>query len=126
MLQLFDAYAPLFKSWRVVCYEQEGDSYLLQVSALLQDDSRLEVRDHLFADGSRSYAYQWMEDDGALRRRWDNAPHWPEIATTPHHVHLPDQVKPEPSLVTNLEDLLSFIQNWLSQYPLDVQRPGSR
>jgi len=29
--------------------------------------------------------------DGTLRRRWDNAPHWPDVAAFPHHVHLPDQ-----------------------------------
>ena len=51
MLRLFDIYASLFKSWRVVCYEQEGDAYMLQVSAVLIDDSRLELRDYLFADG---------------------------------------------------------------------------
>jgi hypothetical protein len=112
MLQLFDTYASLFKSWRVTCYEQEGETYLLQLSALLQDDSRLELGDYLFADDSRRYAYQWMEADGTLRRRWGNAPHWPGVATAPHHVHLPDQETPEPSTVTNLEDLLHFIQNW--------------
>jgi hypothetical protein len=112
MLDLLDAYAVLFKSWRVIRYEQEGEAYLLQLAALLQDDSRLELRDYLFADGSRKYAYQWMEADGALRRRWDNAPHWPGAATAPHHVHLPDQEAPEPSTATNLEDLLQFIQSW--------------
>jgi len=40
MLRLFDTYAALFKSWHVVRYEQEGEAYLLQLSALLQDDSR--------------------------------------------------------------------------------------
>lgn len=116
MLQLFDTYASLFKSWRVVSYEQEGDAYLLQLSAVLLDDSRLELRDYLFADGSRKYAYQWMETDGALRRRWDNAPHWPSVATAPHHAHLPGQEMPEPSTVTNLEDLLCFIQSWLGEH----------
>jgi len=43
MLQLFDTYASLFKSWRVVRYEQEGETYMLQLSAILQDDSRLEL-----------------------------------------------------------------------------------
>ena len=112
MLELFDTYAALFKSWHVIRYEQEGEAYLLQLSALLQDGSRLELRDYLFADGSRRYAYQRMEAGGALRRRWDNAPHWPDAATAPHHVHLPGQEMPGPSTVTNLEDLLRFIQSW--------------
>ncbi len=112
MLQLFDTHASLFQSWRLVCYEQEGEAYLLHVMAVLQDDSRLELRDYLFADGTRKYTYQWMEADGTLRRRWDNAPHWPGVATFPHHVHLPDQETLEPSTITNLEDLVHFILDW--------------
>ncbi|MBX3053388.1 MAG: hypothetical protein KF753_18070 [Caldilineaceae bacterium] len=115
MLHLFESNPSLFKSWRVVRYEQEGDAYLLQLSAVLQDDSRLELRDYLFVDGSRKYAYQWMESNGSLRRRWDNAPHWPSISTTPHHTHTPDKERPIPSTVTNLEDLIAFVQEWFTQ-----------
>jgi len=115
MLRLFDTYASLFKSWRVVRYEQEGDAYLLELSAVLVDDSRLQLRDYLFADQSRKYAYHWMEVDGTLRRRWDNAPHWPNIATAPHHMHSPGQEMPVASTITNLEDLLQFVQSWLDE-----------
>ena len=59
-----------------MCYEQEGDAYMLQLSAVLLDDSHLKLRDYLFADGSRKYVYQWMEVAGTLRQRWDNAPQW--------------------------------------------------
>ena len=112
MLSLFEQNEDLFTSWFVLRYEREGDSYMLQLGAILHDDSRLELRDYLFADGSRKYAYQWMEQDGSLRQRWDNAPHWPEIATKPHHTHLPNQEIPESSTVTNLEDLLTYIRVW--------------
>ncbi len=53
MLHLFEANSDLFSSWQVVRYEQEGDAYMLQLKAILFDDSRLEMRDYLFADGSR-------------------------------------------------------------------------
>ena len=115
MLQLFDAHAAIFKSWQVLTYEQQGDACMLVISACLQDDSQLELRDYLFADGTRKYGYHWMEPDGALRRRWDNAPHWPQIPTEPHHVHLPDRNVPEASTITNLEDLLAYLQDWLAQ-----------
>jgi len=113
MLYLFDAHAALFRSWRMVSYEQEGEAYALQVMAVLRDDSCLELRDYLFADGSRKYAYQWMTGDGVVRQRWDNAPHWPDVATAPHHTHLPGQQMPEPSTITNLEDLLQFLKDIL-------------
>lgn len=116
MLRLFDAYANLFKSWRVVRFEQEKNAHLLQISAILQDGSCLEIRDYSFSDGSRKYAYQWMNPDDELRRRWDNAPHWPDISTAPHHVHLLGQENPNESLVTNIEDLLKFLEDWFSTH----------
>ncbi len=115
MLQIFDAHAALFKSWQVLTYEQEGTAYMLIVSAQLRDDSLLTVRDYLFADGVRKYAYQWMESDGALRRRWDNAPHWSQVLTEPHHVHSSDRDVPEASTITNLEALLDYLQDSLAQ-----------
>ena len=117
MLHLFDQHAALFQSWAVTRYEREGDAYLLQIRAVLQDGSLLEIRDYLFADHSRKYAYQWMEENGALRRRWDDAPHWPDVDTHPHHVHLPDEEQPATSMVTNLEDLLRFLQDWFASEP---------
>jgi hypothetical protein len=113
MLHLLEAHALLFRQWRVVSYEQEGEAYALQVTAVLRDGSRLELRDYLFADGSRKYAYQWMAADGVLRQRWDNAAHWPAVATAPHHVHVPGQQTPGPSVIANLEDLLQFLEEQL-------------
>ena len=113
MLHFFEAHAALFNTWRVTRYEREGEAYWLHVSGILKDGSRLEVSDYVFADGSRTYAFQWMEADGSLRQRWDNAPHWPDIATFPHHTHLPGQ-PPAASRVTNIEDMLNCIEDWFA------------
>ncbi len=94
---------------------------MLQMTAVLRDGSRLEIHDYLFADGGRKYAYQWMEINGELRRRWDNAPHWSDIATAPHHVHVAGENDPEPSIQTNIEDLLHFIHEWIE----NNEFPGS-
>jgi predicted RNase H-like nuclease (RuvC/YqgF family) len=40
-----------------------------------------------FGKGFRSYSYH-IQKDGKMVRRWDNAPHWPEMETFPHHYHL--------------------------------------
>ena len=98
----------------VVNFEQEGEVYALQVTAVLRDGSRLEIRECVFTDGSRKYAYHWMAADGSLRRRWDNAPHWPEVATAPHHVHLNGTGNAwSIRTVTTLEDLLQFLEETL-------------
>jgi len=109
MLRIFEQHSDLFESWHLLRYEQEGDAYILHIVVYFRDSSRLDLRDYAFADGHRKYAYHWMDVDGTLRCRWDNAPHWPNVGTAPHHQHLPGQVLPEPSLITNLEDLFAFI-----------------
>lgn len=52
---------------------------------------RLRLRDNSFLDvrvSGTAYAFHWERRavDGTLYR-WDNAPHHPEVATFPHHVH---------------------------------------
>jgi hypothetical protein len=52
---------------------------MLHIVVHFRDASRLDLRDYVFADGRRKYAYHWMNVDGTLRCRWDNSPHWPNI-----------------------------------------------
>lgn len=33
------------------------------------------------------YRHHWQDRMGRLIKRWDNAPHYHEIATFPHHLH---------------------------------------
>jgi uncharacterized protein DUF6516 len=33
------------------------------------------------------YRHHWQNQEGALLKRWDNAPHYPQIASFPHHLH---------------------------------------
>lgn len=33
------------------------------------------------------YHHHWQDSNGRLIKRWDNAPHHPEIETFPHHLH---------------------------------------
>jgi len=115
MLAAFESRPQVFLQWHVIRYDQEDSHHFLIVSAVLRDGSRLEIRDISFGDGTRKYAYQWMESDGSLRRRWDQARHWPDLATFPHHVHVPDHPKPLPSTVTNLEDLMVFLDDWFAK-----------
>ena len=87
MLTVLESHPQIFSTWKVLRYEHEDNRHVLIVSAVLRDGSRLEIRDLLFVGGTRKYAYQWMEPDGQLRRRWDQTNHWPDVATFPHHVH---------------------------------------
>jgi hypothetical protein len=53
MLHLFEANSDLFSSWQVVRYEQEGDAYMLQLKAILED--LLDFLKDWFASARASY-----------------------------------------------------------------------
>ncbi|MBI4770864.1 MAG: hypothetical protein HY784_10765 [Chloroflexi bacterium] len=38
------------------------------------------------------YRYHYQRDDGTLIFRYDSSPHYPNLATHPHHKHVGDQV----------------------------------
>jgi hypothetical protein len=86
-----------------------GNTYELRVSLTLKDKSRLTVKDYLFADGKRKYAYHWQSENGRLLRRWDNAPHWPDLPGAPHHCHSASNIV-EPSSYRDLMSILSVIK----------------
>ncbi|HUM68521.1 MAG TPA: DUF6516 family protein [Chloroflexota bacterium] len=54
------------------------------------------------------YRYQWMDSTKRqLRKRWDNAPHYPQLPNFPHHVADEIQVESgEPMSIVALIDML--------------------
>jgi hypothetical protein len=44
------------------------------------------------------YRHHWQNQAGFLIKRWDNAPHYPQVASFPHHLHdgLEDNVVAHP------------------------------
>jgi hypothetical protein len=34
-----------------------------------------------------NYKFHWQDSQGCLIKRWDNAPHHPEVKGFPHHLH---------------------------------------
>jgi hypothetical protein len=34
-----------------------------------------------------NYKFHWQDSQGRLIKRWDNAPHHPEVESFPHHLH---------------------------------------
>lgn len=63
------------------------------------------------------YAYQLFTDRPLLR--WDNAPHYPQIATTPHHSHDETNRVGESPLsgdpLTDLPIVLEEIERWIAR-----------
>jgi len=65
----------------------------LRVRLVLVDGSQLEFSEymqHSHASGEIeviTYSYHWADANKTLIKRWDNAPHFPDMPGFPHHVH---------------------------------------
>ncbi len=86
---------------------------------------RITLLDHSFLDVWLSfdgdYAYHWEHraQDGGLHR-WDNAPHFPQIASYPHHCHEGSESNvieshiPQENAEAVLRYILDFIEGQIS------------
>jgi hypothetical protein len=54
------------------------------------------------------YAYHYQNESGEVIFRYDNAPHYPNIFTYPHHKHVASAV--EPAQVPDLSEILHEIE----------------
>jgi Family of unknown function (DUF6516) len=56
------------------------------------------------------YRYHWADAQQRLRRRWDNAPHHPELPGFPHHIHDGSEDNVRDGRPLSLLDLLAHIE----------------
>ena len=56
-----------------------------------------------------TYRFHWAKENGDCIKRWDNAPHHPELAGYPHHVHLGTAASLSTSRPRSLSDVLDEI-----------------
>ncbi|MBW8049433.1 MAG: hypothetical protein FVQ77_03655 [Cytophagales bacterium] len=57
----------------------------------------------------QKYSVHWQDDNGNLKRRWDNAPHYKDLPNFPHHIHyINDRVESNTSVPNILEILLEI------------------
>jgi len=109
---LFEALRPyrdIIRGVHVDRFRSIETAHELRGRVLLRDGSVLHIRDYLFRDRTRKYAYHWQTATGRLRRRWDNSGHWPEIASHPHHVQVGSAKNVQASSVRDLAGVLAAI-----------------
>jgi hypothetical protein len=70
----------------VIIQVEEPGKQALRARVSLVNDFTLHVTE-AFGKGFRSYSYHLQKNE-KLVRRWDNAPHWPQMKTYPYHLHL--------------------------------------
>lgn len=70
----------------VMILVQEPGRQALRAAAKLEGGYVLFINEALGRD-VRRYSYHIQKEDKMVRR-WDNAPHWPDMKTFPHHLHI--------------------------------------
>ena len=80
-----------------------------------KDNSMLHFREFVnISDGIDRfvYAYYYQDKNGAMVFRYDNAPHFPQLPTAPHHKHITDDTvvaSSPPDLESILGEIASLI-----------------
>lgn len=97
------------KSHSITDFRKLENIFYLNIKIFFVDDSELHVREYIDTN-HRKYAFHWQNSKGDLIIRWDNAPHFPDLITFPHHKHLASGEVVE-SYDISLDEILGFIHN---------------
>ena len=99
----------------MVQHDVVGLSSRLKLSLVFRNGTELHVRDTILDGQRRKDAFHWQNAAGQLLMRWDNAAHWPQIDTYPHHKHVGENGEVGASDATSLEEVLAVIHPTLEQ-----------
>ena len=93
--------------------ELSEEVHVAKIKAKLKlfDGSALWIREIWIQDKIEVYSYYWLRPDETIIMGWDNAPHHKETVSFPYHKHVGNKI--EPSQQMNINDVLSFIKNFL-------------
>lgn len=99
--------------WAVVREETQGDAGLFRYRLTLRGGDLLEAFElfRIVGDAVQvtQYSFHWQTAEGHLRKRWDNAPHHPEVSTGPHHLHVGCASRVEPHRPITFEGVLAIL-----------------
>jgi hypothetical protein len=87
--------------------------FYIKLEVELINNTKLYIREYS-DEKERNYSYHWQDKDQNIIIRWDNAPHYKEIITFPHHKH--DKNKVYPNFDITIEDILKVIENELNKF----------
>ncbi len=106
----------IIKKFEVIDFRYGRNFYYIKIKSEIVDGSILAIREY-FSEENFFYSYHWQDSAGNLIIRWDNAPHYKNIGTYPHHKHFINGTVSE-SCEVNLRDVLEFIESKLSSKKL--------
>lgn len=92
--------------------------YRIRVS--MSGSGILEIRERVICSRrdkdikTTTYSFHWQDQHGNLIKRWDNAPHYPNLDGFPHHIHIGDGETVVPGHPINAMEMLAEIDGELS------------
>lgn len=91
----------------------------LRVRVDLGDGGFLEMAEYFVIDANsvtvKRYRHHWMDRSQAtLKKRWDNAPHHPELQGFPHHVHDGSESNVVSGSAMSINDVIAFVEQELA------------
>jgi hypothetical protein len=97
----------------IIREESQIDRGLWRYRVMLKDSSLLEMFEFFKIELDKveiiKYSFHWQQENGEFIKRWDNAPHHPEIETYPHHVHDGAEDSVFPYLPVDIEEILKKV-----------------
>lgn len=104
---------PRVAHWSIIREEADEDAGLFRYQLVLHDGSRLEMFERFYVKEAKvrvtKYSFHWQDANGRLRKRWDNAPHYLDISTYPHHIHDGSETNVLPYHPVTAEEILETI-----------------
>ncbi len=98
-------------SWSITYDKRSSFVGFVRGEVRFVDRSVLYVREFVHVEHSpqrHTYAYHYQGPDGVLVFRYDNAPHYPELPSAPHHKHVTD-LSVVPSVAPDLSSVLEEV-----------------
>jgi hypothetical protein len=80
-----------FVAQPVISVDDRGEVWFIRADIYFIDNSLLHFRELFIGQGKlqkKTYTYHYQREDGTLVFRYDNAPHYPDLPTSPHHKHV--------------------------------------
>ncbi len=98
----------LIKSYSIHDFRKSETAYYMDLRIDFIDSSEIYIREYVDHD-HRKYSFHWKKSNGELIILWDNAPHFPQLTTFPHHKHMENNEVRESHDIT-FDEVMKYIK----------------
>lgn len=104
--------------WQIMREEAQGDRGMFRYRLVFFNEDLLDIFERFVIMNGQAtvlrYSYHWQRATQEFVKRWDNAPHYPNLTTDPHHLHdgNEDHVLAHPPV--KITDVLTIIRQLIT------------